>query len=190
VRRSGRAATTHRRRDPSPVGRAGVAAGRGSRCRAGLVKLAAASPSPRSSLPLATTPTTPKSAAVVLEVVSQRDGWSGMMRGHDDTNHGRATGPRRALGRHPAALAAQAAPSQRRPALDRGPGGAGRDHLCPAGRGALAAAPREGVGLWQRRDLLAAAARLAAGRRVGAAAPSAAGLAGRRRPGRLVPGRD
>jgi len=64
ARRSGRAATTHRRRDPSAVGRAGVAAGRGSRCRAGLVRLAAASPSPRSSLPLATTPTTPKSTAV------------------------------------------------------------------------------------------------------------------------------
>ena len=32
-----------------------------------------------------------------------------MMRGHDDTNHGRATGPRRGLGRHPAAPASQAA---------------------------------------------------------------------------------
>jgi hypothetical protein len=29
-----------------------------------------------------------------LEVVSQRDGWSAMMRGHDDINHGRATCPR------------------------------------------------------------------------------------------------
>jgi transposase len=43
-----------------------------------------------------------------------------MMRGYDDTNHGRATGPRRDLGRHPAAVAAQAAASQRWPALDRG----------------------------------------------------------------------
>ena len=113
-------------------------------------------------------------------------GWSGMMRGHDDTNHGRATGPRRALGRHRAAAATQATPSQGRPALDPGPSGARRDHLCAAGRGALAAAARQGAGLWQRRDLLAAAARLAAGRRVGGPAPSAAGLAGRRRPGRLV----
>jgi transposase len=39
-----------------------------------------------------------------------------MMRGHDDTNHGRATGPRRGLVGHPAAAASQAAPSQRRPA--------------------------------------------------------------------------
>ena len=56
------------------------------------------------------------------------------------------------------------------------------------GPGSLAAAARQGAGLWQRRDLLAAAARLAAGRRVGGPAPSAAGLAGRRRPGRLVSG--
>jgi Transposase DDE domain len=56
--------------------------------------------------------------------------------------------------------------------------------------GALAAAARPGAGLWQRRDLLAAAARLAARRGVGGLAPSAAGLAGRRRPGRGVTGRD
>ena len=59
-----------------------------------------------------------------------------------------------------------------------------------SGPGALAAAPGQGAGLWQRRDLLAAAARLAAGRGVGGLASSAAGLAGRRRPGRLVAGRD
>jgi transposase len=53
---------------------------------------------------------------------------------------------------------------------------------CPGG----CCPPR--AGLWQRRDLLAAAARLAAGRGVGGPASSAAGLAGRRRPGRLVPG--
>jgi transposase len=35
-----------------------------------------------------------------------------MMRGHDDTSHSRATGPRRGLGRYPAAAASQAAPSQ------------------------------------------------------------------------------
>ena len=53
-------------------------------------------------------------------------------------------------------------------------------------RRALAAAARPRAGLWQRCDLLAAAARLAASRRMGGLASSAAGLAGRRRPGRLV----
>src|SRR5918994_3159342 len=55
-------------------------------------------------------------------------------------------------------------------------------------RGALAAAPGHRAGLRQRRDLLAAAARLATGRGVGAAAPPAAGLAGGLRPGGPGPG--
>ena len=55
-------------------------------------------------------------------------------------------------------------PISRRPTLDRGPGRAGRDHLCAASRGALAAAARPRSGLRQRRDLLAAAAPLASRR--------------------------
>ena len=97
-----------------------------------------------------------------LEVVSQRDGWSGMLCGHDDTSHGRTTGPRRALGRHLAAAATQATPSQGRPALDPGPSGAGRHHLCPAGRVPRLLPARElgcgsGVTCWRRlRDWQAA----------------------------------
>jgi hypothetical protein len=72
------------------------------------------------------------------------------------SDHGRAARPRRGLGGHPAAAATQASPSQGWPTLDRGPGGAGRDHLRAAGRGALAAATGPRAGLWQRRDLLAA----------------------------------
>jgi IS5 family transposase len=74
--------------------------------------------------------------------------------------------------------------------MDRGPGRcwAGSSTCC--GLGALAAAAGQGAGLWQRRDLLAAAARLASRRRLGGLALSAAGLAGRRRPGRLVQGGD
>jgi hypothetical protein len=61
--------------------------------------------------------------------------------------------------------------------------------ICATSRGALAAAARPRARLRRRRDLLAAAARLAGGRGVGGPASSAAGLAGRRRPGRLVTGR-
>src|SRR4051794_34979025 len=49
------------------------------------------------------------------------------------------------------------------PALDRRPGGAGRDHLRAARWRALATPARPGAGLRQRRNLLAAGARLAAG---------------------------
>src|SRR5215218_9702382 len=97
----------------------------------------------------------------------------------DDPDHGRAARPRRGLGGHPAAAATQAAPSQGRSALDRGPGRARRHHLCAAGRGALAAAPGQGTGLWQRGDLLAAAAGLASRRRLGGLASPVAGLARR-----------
>jgi Putative transposase of IS4/5 family (DUF4096) len=50
--------------------------------------------------------------------------------------------------------------------------------------------PARELGLWKRRELLAATARLATRWRVGSPASSAVGLAGRRRPGRLVPGID
>src|SRR5215217_9143736 len=116
-----------------------------------------------------------------LELVSQRRVWCGMIPRHgdliDDPDHGRAARPRRGLGGRPAAAPSQAAPPQGRPALDPGPGRARRDHLCAARRGALAAAPGPGVGLWQRGDLLAAAARLAGRRRLGGLASWAAGLA-------------
>jgi transposase len=55
-----------------------------------------------------------------------------------------------------------------------------RDRLCASDRGALALCARQGAGLRQRRDLLAAAGRVAAGRSVGAAAPAAAGALPRR----------
>src|SRR5215211_1798210 len=69
-------------------------------------------------------------------------------------------------------------PAQRRPPLDLGPGDPWRPDLCPALQHALAAVARPGAGLRQPSHLLTAAAGLASRWRVGAAAPSAAGLAG------------
>jgi transposase len=95
--------------------------------------------------------------------------------------------PRRALGGDRAPAAARAAEAEGRAAARARPRRARRDHLRPADRHALAAAAG-GAGLRQRPDLLAAPARLAAGRRVGAPARDAAELARRRGGHRLVAG--
>src|ERR687886_573389 len=67
------------------------------------------------------------------------------------------------------------------------PRGLNRHSVRVAHGPALGDAPA-GDGLWQRRDLLAAPARLASGRRLGAAAPRPAGPAGDRGRDRLVAG--
>jgi transposase len=96
--------------------------------------------------------------------------------------HEQATGERPTLGGGRAAAAAGAAQAEGRPAARAGPGRAERDHLRAEDRHPVGGAPARD-GLRQRGDLLAAAARLAAGRGL---APPAHGAAGAARPGRAA----
>src|SRR5437868_1333910 len=91
------------------------------------------------------------------------------------------------MGEHQAAVTARAAQAERRPAPRARPRGFDGDPLRAQERHPLGdAAP--GDGLRQRRDLLAALARLAAGRRLGALAPVGLGPLGRGGQDRLAPG--
>ena len=97
--------------------------------------------------------------------------------------------PRPTLERNPAAAATRTTQAQGGRYRGANRVGAGAIVFLLRAGPALAAAASPGARRGQSGHLLAAPAGLAAGRGLGAAAASAAGLAGRRRPGRLVPGR-
>jgi transposase len=101
--------------------------------------------------------------------------------------HEQAIGPRRTLAGRRAAAPARATEAEGRSAAGAGSRRAGRDHLRAEDRHPVGGAPARD-GLRQRCDVLAAAARLAAGRRVAPAPHDAAGPAGPGRADRLEPG--
>src|SRR5215211_150695 len=101
------------------------------------------------------------------------------------SRHEQATGQRRTLEHHRAAVAAGAAEAEGRSAPGAGPRRAYRHRLRAAQRDSLGPAPARD-GLWQRGHLLAPAARLAARRGVAPPARNAAGSSRRRGPARLV----
>ena len=110
-----------------------------------------------------------------------------MARGLMPERHEQAIGKRRTMDRHRTIAAARATQAKGWSAPGAGPGRADRHHLRLQERHPLEdAAP--GDGLWQRRDLLAAPARLASSRRLGMLAPGLAESARGGRPDRLEPG--
>src|SRR5688572_25492359 len=97
-------------------------------------------------------------------------------RWHTAPHHDPTSRPRRPLGGHRALPTRAAAEAAGRSSPSPRPRRARRHHLRPAYRHAMAA-PAEGIGLRERRDLLAQAARLAAGRHLGSPPPAGAELA-------------
>jgi hypothetical protein len=123
----------------------------------------------------------PRSSGIVRGRFNTRRAW------HHPAHEAPSPRPRRPLGGHRAVPAEGAAEAQGRPAPRPRPRRP-RRHRLRAADGMPVAAAAQGARLRERHHLLAAAARLAGGRRLGEAAHEAAELAGRRGRRRLEPG--